>query len=186
MTDPVNADCRGGFKAVHHGGTRNIKDITLIVLHSTEGGTAKSIAHYFTQASSGGSAHLVVDDNACYRCLTNNQIPWGAPGANSQGFHIEQCGYAKWSALEWRQHTPTLDRAAFKTAYHCHLFHIPVQFVVAHDLAEGKRGITTHAEVSKAWPNDAGNHHDPGTGWPRAFFLGLVRRHYDKLGNPAV
>lgn len=181
--DAVNADCRGGYKAVHHGGSRAGSDITLIVLHSTEGGTAKSVAEYFTTAASGGSAHLVVDDDHCYRCLDNTQIPWGAPGANSQGFHIEQCGYAKWTAAEWKQHDKTLQRAAFKTAYHCHLFHIPPRFVVAADLASGKRGITTHAEVSKAWPNDAGNHHDPGTGWPRGHFIGLTARYYAELNN---
>lgn len=181
MADAITANCRSGCLAVHHSGTRPLKDITLVVLHSTEGGTAKSVAEYFTTEASGGSAHLVVDDDACYRCLTNDQVPWGAPGANVQGFHIEQCGYAAWTAAEWKQHPKTLERAAYKTAYHCHLFGIPVVFVTAHDLIAGKKGITTHAEVSLAHPNDAGNHHDPGTGWPRALFIGLAEKYYAEL-----
>jgi len=185
VTDPIKADCHGGYNAVHHSGTRPLKDITLIVLHSTEGGTAKGVAGYFTTQASGGSAHLVVDDDHCYRCLADNVIPWGAPGANEQGFHIEQCGYAAWTAAEWKQHLGTLKRAAFKTAYHCHKFGIPVTFVTAAGLRAGKHGITTHAEVSKAWPNDSGNHHDPGTGWPRTSFMTWVRLYYKQLG-PAV
>jgi len=129
--------------------------------------------------------HLVGDDDHCYRCLADNVIPWGAPGANEQGFHIEQCGYAAWTAPEWKQHLGTLKRAAFKTAYHCHKFGIPVTFVTAAGLRAGKHGITTHAEVSKAWPNDSGNHHDPGTGWPRTSFMTWVRLYYKQLG-PAV
>lgn len=186
MSDPIKADCKTTYKAAHHSGNRPLSQITLIVLHSTEGGTAEGVARYFTTKASGGSAHLVVDDDHCYRCLTNEQIAWGAPGANSQGFHIEQCGYAKWTAAEWKQHSDTLKRAAFKTAYHCHLFNIPIRFVVAADLVAGRHGITTHAEVSKAWPNSAGNHHDPGTGWPRAYFLSLVTRFYAALDNPPV
>lgn len=179
--DRIDAPCRTPYKAFHHGGTRSLNDVRLIVMHSTEGGTAESIAHYFSQSNAGGSAHLVVDDNACYRCLPNNIVPWGAPGANTQGFHIEQCGYAAWTKDEWEKHDKTIERAAFKAAYHCKLFGIPARFVDAAGLKAGKRGITTHAEVSKAWPNDAGNHHDPGTGWPRDEFIQRVKDYLAAL-----
>lgn len=182
MADKTSADCHTQFRAVHHSGTRPLSDIKLIVLHSTEGGTAAGVAHYFTQESSGGSAHLVVDDVACFRTLNNEDVPWGAPGANTDGFHIEQCGYAAWTNAEWTVHKATLLRAAYKTAYHCHLFKIPPVFITAAGLKAGKKGITTHAEVSKAFPNNAGNHHDPGTGWPRSYFMTAVRRYYKQLG----
>ena len=90
---PINAACdRTYYKAVHHGGTRALSDILWIVLHDEESPTAKSAAAYFQTQASGGSAHLCVDDNECYRCLANEDIPWGAPGANTNGFHIEQAG----------------------------------------------------------------------------------------------
>src|SRR4051812_26684248 len=121
----VDAPCHTTYKAYHHGGTRPASDVHLIVMHSTEGGTAKSIAEYFSTANAGGSAHLVVDDNTCYRCLPNNIVPWGAPGANTNGFHIEQCGYAAWTRAEWEAHDKTIERAAYKAALHCKVFHIP-------------------------------------------------------------
>lgn len=186
MSDPVNHDCYTTYTAFHNSGKRDVKDVKLIVMHDTEGGTAESIAEYFTSPGSGGSAHLVVDDDKCYRTLANDVTPWGAPGANVDGFHIEQVGYAAWTSAEWEKHEQLLHRAAYKAAYHAHLFKIPPVFVDAAGLKAGKAGITTHAEVSLAFPNDAGNHHDPGTGWPREKFMQLVRNYYNVLIRPQV
>lgn len=146
-----------------------------IVLHSTEGGTAESVARYFATRKARGSAHLVVDDNACYRCLPNDVIPWAAPGANTAGFHIEQCGFAKWSAVVWRSHLRTLNRAAYKTAHHCVLFGIPPYWQDAAGLRAGRFGVTSHAECTKAF---GGDHTDPGRLWPRSFFMARVRAYY--------
>jgi hypothetical protein len=186
MADKTSADCHvANPQAYHNSGKRNVNQIELIVLHDTEGGTAHGVATYFASAKSGGSAHLVVDDNECWRCLANDVIAWGAPGANTNGFHIEQCGYAGWSQNEWIVHSKTLLRAAYKTAFHCHKFGIPPVFVEAAGLKAGKKGVTTHAQVSLAFPNSEGNHTDPGSNWPRAYFMGAVRRYYKQL-TPAV
>lgn len=182
MFDPIATACHTPYKAYHESGTRPLSAIHLIVMHSTEGGgSAKDIAQYFQSPQSGGSAHLVVDDNACYRCLDNDQVPWGAPGANTDGFHIEQVGFAAWTTQQWEQHTNMLHRGAYKAAIHCKAFKIPAVFVDAAGLKAGKKGITTHAEVSKAFPNSEGNHHDPGTGWPRALFITLVKHYLTTL-----
>jgi hypothetical protein len=125
-----------------------------------------------------------VDDASCYRTLDNDQVPWGAKGANYAGFHIEQCGYAKWSAVIWKKHMNTLRRAAYKTALHCHYFNIPVRWVPAAGLKAGTKGITTHAECSKAFGGDM--HHDPGKGWPRVLFMGLVSYYHAKLAKQGV
>src|SRR5438270_4165012 len=176
--------------AAHTSGERLNSDVYWIVLHDEEAPTARSAAEYFRSIQSGGSAHLCVDDKECYRCLANAQIPWGAAsciGANTHGFHIEQAGYAKWSAVVWRKHYRTLDRAAYKTAVHCKVFAIPVQFVSAAELP-GKRGITTHAEITKASkrlePAHAWwyTHLDPGVLWPRRRFMRRVAVHRAALG----
>src|SRR4029077_17905279 len=102
MRDPIKADCRVDYlPAYHSSGKRNTNDVHWIILHDEEAPTAKGSAAYFKSPNSGGSAHLCVDDDACYRCLLNADIPWGSAsafGANTHGFHIEQAGYAKWSA----------------------------------------------------------------------------------------
>jgi hypothetical protein len=176
---PLAASCsREFYKAFHRSGTRELSEIKWIVWHDEESGTARSAAMYFRSPKSGGSAHLCVDDNECYRCLANEDIPWGAPGANEQGFHIEQAGYAKWSAVIWKKHINTLRRCAYKTALHCKQFGIPTVFLSAADLKAGKKGITTHREVSKAF---GGDHSDPGPFYPIPLVMWFVRRYYKEL-----
>lgn len=176
---PYPTNCDTTYHAVHNSGTRPLSVLKHVVIHSTEGGTAKSTASYFTTQQSGGSTQLIVDDVSCYRTLRNDQIPWGAPGVNYDGFHIEQCGYAAWAKSLWSvTHNRTLRRAAYKTAYHCKLFGIPIQFVDAAGLKSGKAGITTHAEATKAF---GGTHTDPGKGWPKTLFMSYVRVYALKI-----
>ena len=175
---PIAAPCSRRYHAVHTSGTRDTKIIRWIVLHDTESATAQAAAAWFANPNSQGSAHLVVDDTICYRTLANDEIPWAAPGANAFGFHIEQAGFARWSAVVWRSHLVTLQRAAYKTAKHCYLFGIPTRFVDARALVAGQPGITSHAECTKAF---GGDHTDPGPMWPRRLFMTLVRRYFDEI-----
>lgn len=186
----IASACSKKYHAYHTSGRRAKTQVHWIVLHDTEGGTAQSVARYFTSRSSGGSAHLVVDDQECYRTLEPYEIPWGsasAIGANTAGFHIEQCGYAKWSTVIWKSHLNTLRRAAYKTAIWANYFKVPLVFVDATDLLAGHRGITTHNEVSKASrrkdPANASRytHSDPGPFWPRTLFMALVRKYHADL-----
>src|SRR5262245_7570793 len=175
---PIEAPCSRRYHAARTSGTRDTKIIRWIVLHSTESASAQSAAAWFANPSSQGSAHLCVDDEICYRTLANNEIPWAAPGANAFGFHIEQAGFARWSAVMWKSHLGTLQRAAYKAATHCDLFEIPPRFVGMQGLTDGAAGITTHAECTKAF---GGTHTDPGPMWPRRLFMSLVRGYFDEL-----
>lgn len=168
------------YPAFHKSGTRPISDIKWIVMHDTESGanTADSVANYFQSPNSGGSTHLVIDDNECYRCLSNTTIPWGAQGANTYGFHIELCAKASWHKAEWLLHGDMLDRAAYKAAFHCKLFNLPTVFVNSVGLGQGKKGITTHAECTKAF---GGSHTDPGPGFPMDIFIKRVKEFYNGM-----
>lgn len=177
--EPVDTLCHTDFHAVHDSGERDPRVIRWIVLHDEEAATAESAARWFANPKSGGSAHLCVDDDTCYRCLPNERIANGAPGANTNGLHIEQAGFAKWSLVLWRSHMGTLRRAAYKTALHCHRFDIPPVFVDAAGLREKRHGVTTHRQVSRAF---GGDHSDPGPFWPRRLFMRLVRSYYAELG----
>ena len=173
------------FPAYHTSGTRPLDLVRWIVMHDEEAPTARSAAEYFKSPDSGGSAHLCVDDQKCFRCLANDVIPWGARScilANERGFHIEQAGYAAWSAVLWQKHWRTLNRAAYKTAVHCKVFGLPVQFVTAAELP-----VTTHAEITKASkrldPAHAWRytHTDPGPLWPRRLFMRQVAKYHASL-----
>lgn len=174
---PYAENCNTSFKASKSSGKRPLSVINLIVEHATQGGTARSNAIYFNSAAAQGSTHLVVDDFTCYRCLPDDEIPWGAPGANYNGFHIEQCAYSSWLKAMWsKTHRRTLLRAAYKTALHCKRYGIRVRFLTAANLKNGMRdGITTHAECTIAF---GGDHTDPGTGWPRLLFMTMTRAAY--------
>lgn len=189
MGDPIKAACKTDyFPAYHSSGIRKWSDVWWIVIHDEEAPTAKNAAQYFHSPNSGGSAHLCIDKDECYRCLPNAVIPWGAAsafGANTHGFHIEQAGYASWTKAQWEAHLQQMERVAYKTALHCHVFKIPPVFVTAAELPK-KHGITTHAEVSAASRRiDPANksrysHTDPGPNWPRDHFMLLVKSYYDK------
>ena len=177
--DPIAHKCRTRYRAAHHDGRRRIADIHLCVMHSTEGPTAEAAARWFANPKSKGSAHLCVDDKRCYQTLPPSFIPWAAPGANRQGFHIEMAGFAAWAARVWgTKHRKTLERAAYKAAKACHAYKIPPRWVSAAGLKAGHKGITTHAECSKAF---GGDHTDPGRGWPRRLFMRRVRHYYRAL-----
>lgn len=170
----ITSTCSRKYTAAHTSGVRPLSHVIWIILHSTEGDTAEGAAAWFQNPASAGSAHLVVDDTICYRTLLNVAIPWGAPGANERGFHIEQAGHASWTAEQWKQHDGTLRRAAFKTALHARLFKIPLRWIAADGLKRGHAGITTHADCTKAF---GGSHTDPGGNYPKALFLRYAKEY---------
>jgi hypothetical protein len=170
----ITAPCKRTYRAVHTSGKRTPGNVLWIVLHDEESDTALNAARWFANPDSSGSAHLCVDEAECYRTLDNDDIPWGAHGANEHGFHIEQAGYAAWSSVLWLRHMRTLKRAAYKTALHCKAFGIPTTFVTAAGLKRNVPGVTTHRECSKAF---GGTHSDPGLFWPHRTFMRYVREY---------
>jgi hypothetical protein len=126
----------------------------------------------------------VVDERECYRCLPDLVIPWGAPGANRHGLHVEHCGFARWTEAEWRAHHATLERSAYKAARWAYHYRIPRRWLTVAQLRGGVRGFCTHADASQAFPPNDG-HHDPGAGFPKPLYMGLVRKHYAELVRAA-
>src|SRR5581483_3923679 len=101
VSDPLAAACSRRYTATYHGPRRTLQDIRLIVLHSTEGRTAESAARYFASPERTGSAHFVIDADYCFRTLAPTWVAWAAPGANHDGLHIEQAGFAHWTREQW-------------------------------------------------------------------------------------
>lgn len=167
------------LRAAHDSGPRKASAIRHVVIHSTEGGTARSVAQYFATTAQ-ASTQLVVDDDGCYRCVPDLVIPWGAPGVNTSGLHIEHCGYAKWSRQEWLLHMPLLRRSARHAAKWCYQYGIPRRWVGPLGLRLHRKGLTRHVDASRAF-GTAGGHTDPGEGFPLDTYLHLVKDEYARL-----
>lgn len=160
------------------------KPINRIVLHSTvspcERGQARKTAAYFRSERAKGSAHYVVDPFEVVQVVYDGVIAWHAP-PNAHSIGIEMCEYpdadskARWNS---DNHKRMFVRAARLTAQLCLAYNVPPWFRTASELKAGKRGVTTHAQVSQAWHQSS--HWDPGA-WPRYKFMWRVRYEYAKL-----
>jgi hypothetical protein len=178
--DPLKAPASlAYFPAAHSSGPRQASQIKIIVLHSTEGDTAAGAASWFHNPASGASTQIVCDDKIVYRCVADLVIPWAAPGANHQGLHIEHAGYAKWNWAKWMTHRNMLKRSAYQAARWCKRYSIPPVWLSPDDLKAGKKGFTSHLNCTLAFPG--GSHTDPGPGFPRWYYLRLVKGYLKGL-----
>lgn len=171
----------------HSSGTAN-KPINRVVIHSTvspcEAGQARKIAAYFRSPSAGGSAHYVVDPEETVQAAYDSVVCWHAP-PNGHSLGVEMCEYPNQDIDRWDQpnHVKLLDRTARLTARLCLAYGVPIQFLMPEDLRAGKRGITTHNNVSQAWHEST--HWDPGA-WPRERFMQLVNQHAARIKEKAA
>lgn len=179
-----------------HSGTGN-KPINRIVIHSAvmpcEKGRARQLADMNRRGSGGGSWHYAVDPGEVVQCSYDSIVAWHAP-PNQHSLGIEMAdhpeplpapeGTTRWkrARLRWRwtgrNHQRMLNRTARLTAQLCLAYDLPLRFLSPTDLRAGKRGITTHANVSKAFGQST--HWDPGF-WPRYAFMNLVRLHAARI-----
>lgn len=155
--------------------------IDLVVLHTAETpegvNTARAVANYFATTTVRASAHYTVDPKNIFQCVKDKDVAYAAPGANSNGIHLELSGRAAQTAGEWHDtySTALLAKAATLTADICAAYKIPARYVPAAQLAAGgaaARGITTHNEVSKAFRKST--HWDPGPNFPIIEFVNAV------------
>lgn len=171
------------FIAAQHLTPVTDRPIDLVVLHSTEGsevgGAARGVALWFAGKTKypapQSSAHYVTDNAVIVQCVREGDVAWHAPGANHNGIGIEQVGFAKQSPADWNDpySAAELGLSAGLCAGICARHKIPVVFVNAAGLLRGERGITTHAEVTKAFR--ASTHTDPGVHFPMDAYLARVR-----------
>lgn len=160
------------------------KPIRRIVIHSTvsptESGGAKDIAAYFRSEKAGGSAHYVVDPYKVVQVCFDNVIAWHAP-PNKGSIGIEMCDMPDAnSARRWQDadHRLLFRQTAELVAELCLAYDIPPWYVGPVGLLLGRKGVTTHASVSKAFRQST--HWDPGQ-WPRKAFMQAVRAHIKLL-----
>jgi len=171
---PPNPPVIDGTPAKHSG--IGNKPINRIVIHSAvmpcEPGRARQLGSMNSRGSGGGSWHYATDPTATFQCSWDKYICWHAP-PNSHSIGIEMADNPSRLPGRWlrKNQKLMLARTAKLTAELCLAYNVPIRFLTAADLKAGKHGITTHAEVSKAWHQSS--HWDPGS-WPRATFMKQV------------
>lgn len=155
-----------------------------IVLHCTDGAEGPNKAEdgaaelaSLPDNSRKRSVHWFVDTDSIVQCVPVECEAWHAGGnANRYGEGIELCGRASQTPAQWMDAAslPMLMLAARLVRVRADALSIPIRFLTATQLRAKMSGITTHAEVSRAFPADT-THTDPGAGFPLTDFLDAVR-----------
>lgn len=169
------------------------RQVDLLVLHDMEApeipGTATRVALWFAGTlAPNASAHFCIDDEATIQCVREEDVAWHAPGANHNGIGIEHAGFAHQTAANWSDaySSAMLERSAQLAADLCRRYDIPAVWLSVADLRAGRRGITSHANVSLAFGKST--HTDPGAHFPAERYVAMVRAQLggEKKGWPAV
>lgn len=144
--------------------------IKWIVIHSMEaperGDMAESCANYFRNPPRSASVHFCADDNSVVQTALLTNTVAGAIGANRNGIHIEQAGYAKQSGEEWSDSYSSKmieDQVGPLVAKLCAMYGIPMKRLSVEELKAGHKGIVDHKTCSDAF---GGDHWDPGPNYP--------------------
>lgn len=165
--------------------TTPARTVALVVLHTMEYPErptgAEWCASYFAGTSAPrASAHYMVDNDTVVQGVRDEDVAWAAPGANHNGLQIEHAGYAAQGTADWADaySSSMLALSARLVAKLCARHSLPVRFVDAEGIKAGRWGITTHAEVTKAFPVVNGQrmtHWDPGPNFPMNTYIAAVK-----------
>lgn len=178
------------FLQARHFKPANRAAVDLIVIHSAEVGETSETAEILMRRCAEerldahgkeiiSSWHFAVDSNSVTQSVREKDIAWHAPGVNPISIGIELAGRAKQTGEQWNDEfsRSMLGLAAALTARLCREWNIPGTFVDAAGLLRRERGLTTHAEVTKAFHRST--HTDPGPNWPRESFMRQVLEDLD-------
>jgi len=145
------------------------------------------------------SYHYAVDNDSIVQCVDERHIAHCAPGSNGWGIQVEFSGMHTQTRAEWLDEysRPMLDRGAVLVGAAALRWGIPLRFVDCEGLLMWERGVTTHAEVTKAcrlakarkltatpFYKARTTHIDPGKHFPMDY---LIEKACDSVGTiPAL
>lgn len=173
------------IRARWHGGKQVPRRI---VMHSAvspcKPGQARATAAYFAglPATRKASAHYSVDPAEVIQSVPDHVVAYHC-GYNQDSLAIEMCEYPAKGLLARRRwddaaHKQLEKRAARLVAELCLAYDIRPYFVGRLGLLLGRRGVTTHRAMSRAYKKSS--HWDPGA-WRRRRFMKRVRRQIRKI-----
>lgn len=165
-----------------------------VVVHDTEGHAgpddAESGVAYDKRRDDSVSCHIMVDTNTALREVADADTAYAAfPKGNTLGIQVELCHAGVWD-LSKPNDAATFDNGAQVVAQLCkeHGFpatHLTVPQVRAAWYGPTKpKGVCGHWDVTRAYPEDGGDHTDPGTTFPWAEFIRRVAGYM--TGTPAL
>jgi len=148
-----NYSSRGGAK------------LRLIVVHTAEGATTiESLGNFFASSSSQVSSHVGIDDKAgtIGEYVKRGSKAWTAADFNPVAVQAELCGFAKWSASEWKsKHATMLDNLARWIAEESKATGVPIVKLSSSAAQGSGRGVCQHKQLGAR----GGNHSDCGSGF---------------------
>jgi N-acetyl-anhydromuramyl-L-alanine amidase AmpD len=157
-------------------------DPRVIVIHTTEGHehaqAAEDGAAYNQRRTDGTSAHYFVDPDSIVHCVrTRDQAHCARRNGNRIGIQYELCGRAGQSDPQWddANSNAIIRRVAVQAARDCRKYGIPVVKLTPAQVRAGAKGFCGHVDITYAYPEDDGDHTDPGPRFPWAEFLALVK-----------
>lgn len=128
------------------------------------------------------SWHYAIDNDSYTQSVLEKDIAYhcGHTG-NQRSLGFEMSGFSNQSAAQWADpySLAVLDNCTKLTASRCARYNIPIVFLKAADIVAGKRGITTHAEMSLAFKET--QHTDPGPNFPIELAMSSVWKWADPL-----
>ena len=171
--------------------------VQYVVVHYTAGSegptSAEDGAAYDKRRTDGTSTHVFVDRNSILCEVPDTDRAHAARfHGNEIGLQMELCGTAQ-NRAQWLDAASyaTLQNAAKWTAEKCKIHKLPArrltvaQTRAAYYSSAGNRpfGIVGHIDVTNAYPEDSGDHTDPGPDFPWDVFLKMVT---DELAGTPV
>lgn len=170
-----------------YGTGRDGKAVRLSVIHYTAGSesrqSAENGAAYDKTRTDGTSCHVFHDpDSSVQEVLRKDRANSAFSKGNRLGIHHELCGTAQ-TREQWLDEASDaiLWRAARAVAKDCADFGLePRRLSDAevraawYNFPNGPRGICGHDNITRAFPEDGGDHLDPGPGFPWDVFLARV------------
>lgn len=164
--------------------------VDVIVLHSMESPegltTAEDVSRWAQTLPPDRKASwtYAADGNSIVQCVPELVVAYAAPGANHDGIQIEHAGRARQTPAEWldKYSRPMLEQSALLSADICRRRNLPAIWLSPADLQAGRKGITSHRNVSLAFGRS--NHTDPGSGFPSDWYVDQISRHLGRTDRP--
>lgn len=173
------------------------RGIQYVVIHHTAGSegptSAENGAAYDKRRTDGTSCHAFADSNSVPVEVPDGDRAHAARyHGNEVGLQLELCGTLQTRA-QWLDAVSlaTLRNGAAWTAEKCKAYGLPVRRLTVAETraayygAQGARpkGIVGHVDCTKAYPEDGGDHTDPGPAFPWDVFLAMVAEELAKLNG---